>query len=66
MNNSFTFALRNLGLCSLESGEIQKRGHVSYAHTFLLLCSKTDSYCGSGPFADSSFVLSMLPPHHDK
>ena len=64
MNGSFAFALRNFVVCLLEWEGIQKRGHVSYA--FLLLCNKTDSYCRSGPFADRSFVLSMLLPHHDK
>lgn len=46
---------------------IQKGGGaVSYVHTSLLLCSRADFYCRSVPFADSSFVLSMLTQHHDK
>lgn len=69
--NSSLFLLLGIWVFSLLLGVegIQKGvgwGHVSYSHTSLLLCSKTESYCRSVPFTDTTFVLGMLTLHHDK
>lgn len=39
MNSSFTFALRNLGLCSLELGGKYKRGDMFHMHIPFCFCA---------------------------